>query len=46
MGGSTGVRSELGAGATFSIALPLAAGARMGEEERPAFVRVARSGPG
>ena len=30
MGGSTGVRSELGAGATFSIALPLAAGARIG----------------
>jgi two-component system phosphate regulon sensor histidine kinase PhoR len=46
MGGSTEVRSELGAGATFSIVLPLAAGARIGQEERPAFVRVARSDPG
>jgi len=46
MGGSTEVRSELGAGATFSIVLPLAAGARIGRDDRPAFVRVARSGSG
>ena len=45
MGGSTEVRGEPGTGATFSIVLPLAAGARNGQEERPAFVRVARSGP-
>ena len=44
MGGSTEARSELGAGATFSIVLPLAAGARIGRDERPDFVRVARSG--
>ena len=43
MGGSTEIRSELGAGATFSIVLPLAAGAQIGHDEHPAFVRVAQS---
>jgi two-component system sensor histidine kinase BaeS len=45
MGGSAEVRSELGAGATFAIVLPLSPGrarTQHGGEPRP-FVRVARS---
>jgi signal transduction histidine kinase len=44
MGGSVEVRSELGAGATFSIVLPLLASARAERSPTPRFVRVVRSG--
>jgi two-component system sensor histidine kinase BaeS len=43
MGGSTGVRSERGAGATFSIELAVPPGARPEQGTPPAFVRVTRS---
>ena len=44
MNGAVSVRSEVGVGATFTISLPLPAGAApAAEHRRPAFVRVARS---
>jgi two-component system, OmpR family, sensor kinase len=43
MGGSTSVRSELGAGATFAIELPRPDGRPQARGTPPAFVRVARS---
>jgi two-component system sensor histidine kinase BaeS len=45
MGGSTEVRSEPGAGATFAIALPLPAGAPAERSTPLRFARVVRSGP-
>ncbi|HEY7178816.1 MAG TPA: HAMP domain-containing sensor histidine kinase [Gaiella sp.] len=45
MGGSTFVRSELGAGATFAIELPLPEGSRGEHSTAHRFVRVTRSSP-
>jgi two-component system sensor histidine kinase BaeS len=45
MGGSTFVRSEVGAGATFAIELPLPEGVRIERSTTHRFVRVTRSGP-
>jgi two-component system, OmpR family, phosphate regulon sensor histidine kinase PhoR len=46
MGGATEVRSQRGAGATFSILLTVPGGVHAEPTAQPAFVRVTRSRPG